>query len=162
MSWSPSPHRPILSLAVDALNDLDGADAVTGLWTGTSILSLPRFSPSSFLFYISTLLPNFPTNLVFTKCKGSLQDGPRLEYISWRLWYRQLEAHRTNKPLPIPPHSPHLIPVSCPLTPVSELGIEHPGKLSHSHPPSLSLFLTWHTCFVYPTFRVVPRIPRIP
>ena len=59
MSWSPSSHRPILSLAVDALNDLDGADAVTGLWTGTSILSLPRFSPSSFLFYILAWLPNF-------------------------------------------------------------------------------------------------------
>jgi len=27
---------------------------------------------------------------VFTKCKASLQDGPRLENISWRLWYREM------------------------------------------------------------------------
>lgn len=27
---------------------------------------------------------------VFTKCKESLQDGRRLENISWRLWYREL------------------------------------------------------------------------
>lgn len=26
---------------------------------------------------------------VFTKCKGALQDGERLENLSWRLWYRQ-------------------------------------------------------------------------
>jgi hypothetical protein len=55
--------------------------------------------------------------------------------MSWRLWYRQLEARRTNKPFPILPLSPHLIPVSCPLTPVSEQGVEHPGKF-----PFLSLF----------------------
>ncbi|KAF8492531.1 hypothetical protein F5888DRAFT_888566 [Russula emetica] len=89
---------PVLSLAADALIDLDGADAITGLWT------------------------------IFAKCKGSLQDGPRLEYISWRLWYRELKARRSNKPFPILPHSPHLIPASCPLTPVSEQGIEHPGS----------------------------------
>lgn len=59
MSWSPISHRPILSLAVDALNDLEGADAVTGLWTGTSILSLSRFSPSSFLFHVSAFVPDF-------------------------------------------------------------------------------------------------------
>jgi len=36
---------PVLSLAADALVDLDGADAITRLWTSTSILSpLPRFS----------------------------------------------------------------------------------------------------------------------
>ena len=34
---------PVLSLAADALIDLDGAEAITGLWTSTSILSLPRF-----------------------------------------------------------------------------------------------------------------------
>ena len=85
------------------------------------LASLPPLSyftsPLSFL----TLHPN----QVFTKCKESLQDGPRLEYISWRLWYRQLEARRNNKPSP---PSPHLIPVSCPLTPVSELGVDHPGE----------------------------------
>ncbi|KAI0268029.1 hypothetical protein BGY98DRAFT_883034, partial [Russula aff. rugulosa BPL654] len=84
---------PVLSLATDALIDLDGTDAITGLWT------------------------------IFAKCKESLQDGPRLEYISWRLWYRELEARRTNKPFPTLPLSPHLIPASCPLTPVSEQGL---------------------------------------
>ena len=28
--------------------------------------------------------------VVFTKCKESLQDGRRLENISWRLWYREM------------------------------------------------------------------------
>jgi hypothetical protein len=119
---------PVLSLATDALIDLDGADAITGLWTSTSVpLSLPAF------------LLDSPSKSVFAKCKESLQDGPRLEYISWRLWYRELEARRSNKPFPILPHSPHLIPVSCPLTPVSEQGIEHPGKFPSPLPPSLSL-----------------------
>lgn len=113
---------PVLSLAADALVDLDGADAITRLWTSTSVLS-----PSPLL------LAHSPSNSVFAKCKESLQDGPRLEYISWRLWYRELEARRSNKPLPIPPHSPHLIPASCPLTPVSEQGVEHPGKFPFPH-----------------------------
>jgi hypothetical protein len=41
---------PVLSLATDALIDLDGTDAITGLWTSTFILSLSRFSslPPSF------------------------------------------------------------------------------------------------------------------
>lgn len=144
MSWSPNSHRPILYLAVDALNDLDGADAITGLWTSASILSPSRFSPS-FLIHVHAFVPDFATQSVFTKCKESLQDGPRLEYISWRLWHRQLKARRTNKPFPIPPHSPPLIPASCPLTPVSERGVGHPGKFSPSPSflsSSASLFLT--------------------
>ena len=28
---------------------------------------------------------------VFTKCRESLQDGPRLENIAWRLWHRELK-----------------------------------------------------------------------
>lgn len=37
----------------------------------------------------------FPDNganarVVFTKCKESLQEGRRLENISWRLWYREM------------------------------------------------------------------------
>lgn len=36
--------------------------------------------------------------LVFTKCKESLQDGRRLENISWRLWYREMAAHQTYRP----------------------------------------------------------------
>jgi Fungal protein of unknown function (DUF1752) len=30
--------------------------------------------------------------LVFTKCSETIQDGRRLENVSWRLWYRQLNA----------------------------------------------------------------------
>ncbi|KAI6105022.1 hypothetical protein EV401DRAFT_2014225 [Pisolithus croceorrhizus] len=33
--------------------------------------------------------PRHPVNSVFTKCKESLQDGRRLENISWRLWHRE-------------------------------------------------------------------------
>lgn len=51
---------PVLSVTADAVKDLEGHDALTGLWT------------------------------LFTKCKESLQDGRRLENISWRLWHREL------------------------------------------------------------------------
>ncbi|KAI0030596.1 hypothetical protein K488DRAFT_27889, partial [Vararia minispora EC-137] len=50
---------PVLSVAVDVVRDLDGKEALSGLWN------------------------------VFTKCKDSLQDGYRLENISWRLWHRE-------------------------------------------------------------------------
>jgi hypothetical protein len=45
---------PLLSLAADAIQDLDGTDAVTGLWTSTSLLSL------SFLFPSSPFLQSLP------------------------------------------------------------------------------------------------------
>ncbi|KAI5983670.1 hypothetical protein EDD15DRAFT_2137689, partial [Pisolithus albus] len=51
---------PVLSIAADAVRDLQGNDALIGLWT------------------------------LFTKCKHSLQEGHRLENISWRLWYCEL------------------------------------------------------------------------
>lgn len=51
---------PVLSVAPDAVKDLQGQDALSALWT------------------------------IFTKCKESLQDGRRLENISWRLWHREL------------------------------------------------------------------------
>lgn len=51
---------PVLSVTADAVKDLEGHEALTGLWT------------------------------LFTKCKESLQDGRRLENISWRLWHREL------------------------------------------------------------------------
>ncbi|KAF8972335.1 hypothetical protein BDZ97DRAFT_1650304 [Flammula alnicola] len=63
---------PVLSVTADAVRDLEGRDALSGLWT------------------------------LFTKCKESLQDGRRLENISWRLWYREmmLENHsRESVPL---------------------------------------------------------------
>ncbi|KAI0245974.1 hypothetical protein BJV78DRAFT_1356447 [Lactifluus subvellereus] len=88
---------PVLSLAADAIKDLDGGDTLSHLWT------------------------------IFTKCKESLQDGRRLENISWRLWHRELSAR--SAPLAIALHLPHPISTPCPLTPVSERGIEHPGSL---------------------------------
>ena len=121
---------PVLSIASDALKDLDGHDALSGLWTGTTHPS----SPNSFYNYHDLLFPDFSFSpSVFTKCKESLQDGRRLENISWRLWYRELAAHtRTQHHLPTPPQEP--LP-NCPLTPVSEKGSsDRHGKSScHSH-----------------------------
>lgn len=101
---------PVLSLAADTIKDLDGGDALSRLWTSMFSISISFFSFSH-------------SHSVFTKCKESLQDGRRLENISWRLWHRELSAR--SAPLAITPHLPLLI---CPLTPVSERGIEHPGK----------------------------------
>ncbi|KAG6901651.1 hypothetical protein C0995_009542 [Termitomyces sp. Mi166 len=53
---------PVLSVAADVIRELEGGEALTGLWT------------------------------LFTKCKASLEDGHRLENISWRLWHRELAA----------------------------------------------------------------------
>lgn len=54
---------PVLSLALNNISKLEDASNVTddlrNLWS------------------------------VFTKCKGALQDGERLENLSWRLWSRQ-------------------------------------------------------------------------
>ena len=137
---------PLLSLAADAIQDMDGADAVTGLWTSAPL-------PLSILSFL-TFLP------VFTKCKESIQDGPRLENISWRLWHRHLSANSRSKHplLTIPPHSPHLISAPCPLTPTSELGVEHSGTFYSPFPLCFRLFLTLPTFHISP--RVLPRIPR--
>jgi hypothetical protein len=52
--------EPVLTITPAAVRDLQGREALSGLWT------------------------------LFTKCKESLQDGRRLENISWRLWYREI------------------------------------------------------------------------
>lgn len=51
--------------------------------------------------------------LVFTKCKDNLENGRRLENMSWRLWFRESNAEREEKtaptvrtPIPIPVLSP--------------------------------------------------------
>ncbi|RXW11370.1 hypothetical protein EST38_g14485 [Candolleomyces aberdarensis] len=70
---------PVLSVAPDVLRELDGREAVSRLWT------------------------------LFTKCKGSLENGRRLENISWRLWYRDLLGsspawqHQREHPVPEKP-----------------------------------------------------------
>ena len=76
---TPFP-TPVLSIASDALKDLEGRDALLGLWNCKFLLR----GIIHMLIYIST--PQ-----VFTKCKESLQDGRRLENISWRLWYREMK-----------------------------------------------------------------------
>ncbi|KAL0953208.1 hypothetical protein HGRIS_004463 [Hohenbuehelia grisea] len=67
---------PVLALAADKIAELEGGDALEALWA------------------------------LFTKCKGSLQDGPRLENISWRLWHRQLRASQQSSCRPLTPDSP--------------------------------------------------------
>lgn len=66
---------PVLSVAADVVKDLEGGDALCGLWA------------------------------LFTKCKESLQDGQRLENISWRMWYREMVAAQSYRP-PTPETSP--------------------------------------------------------
>ncbi|KAG5645113.1 hypothetical protein DXG03_006927 [Asterophora parasitica] len=58
---------PVLSVAADAVRELEGGEALSGLWTRESSYSL------------SVLV-------------ASLKDGHRLENISWRLWYREMAA----------------------------------------------------------------------
>ncbi|KZV60928.1 hypothetical protein PENSPDRAFT_619649 [Peniophora sp. CONT] len=85
---------PVLSVAVDAVRDLEGKDALGGLWN------------------------------LFTKCKESLQDGRRLENISWRLWHRELAAgahHHTDISGCV--HSDrNAASTAAPLSPISDYG----------------------------------------
>jgi hypothetical protein len=43
-----------------------------------------------------------PWRLVFTKCKNSVQDGRRLENLSWRLWHREMSASASSPNQPPP------------------------------------------------------------
>ncbi|KAH8092626.1 hypothetical protein BXZ70DRAFT_897964 [Cristinia sonorae] len=85
---------PILSVASEAISELDGEDAVYGLWT------------------------------LFTKCKQSLKDGRRLENISWRLWYREMSNSHCSPPQSPGSTSPPLSEIQgySPITPISEDG----------------------------------------
>ncbi|KAI8138909.1 hypothetical protein BJV82DRAFT_673251 [Fennellomyces sp. T-0311] len=38
---------------------------------------------------------------VFSKCKDNLENGRRLENLSWRLWYRESTVHQKIAPIPI-------------------------------------------------------------
>ena len=70
--------EPILSLALDPVDRIKQNDqfAVGGLWTGAS--------PRQFLGVSYFLIKS----LVFTKVKGAVAEGHRLENLTWRLWYR--------------------------------------------------------------------------
>lgn len=72
---------PVLSVTADAVKDLDGV----GLWNGMCqiIISGRKISPQA----------------VFSKCKGSLAEGERLEYVSWRLWHREMSANNSFSPI---------------------------------------------------------------
>jgi hypothetical protein len=76
---------PVLHIASDVVKNLDGGEALTNLWT-CKHCHLPNSS-----------LRTLNTPLVFTKCKHSIQDGSRLENISWRLMHHQLS--RAGAPL---------------------------------------------------------------
>ncbi|TFK27890.1 DUF1752-domain-containing protein, partial [Coprinopsis marcescibilis] len=57
---SPMLPRSVLAVTPDAVRKLEGGDALSGLWN------------------------------LFSKCKESIENGRRLENISWRLWYREM------------------------------------------------------------------------
>lgn len=109
MSPSFEFPAPVLAVAADAVRELQGREALSSLWTRESLLS---FNISVRQFVPSDL---FISLLVFTKCKESLQDGRRLENISWRLWYREMataaSASRNGEKSPWsePGHYDHII-----------------------------------------------------
>ena len=105
---------PILSVAADVVKDLEGEDALCGLWARAYSLPPPILSHRSSLCH-----------QVFTKCKESLKDGRRLENISWRLWYREMASAQST-----PSSSPGSLSPSfsekrspSPITPVSDDGL---------------------------------------
>ncbi|KAG1729862.1 uncharacterized protein EDB91DRAFT_1158861 [Suillus paluster] len=69
---------PVLSVTPDAVKDLQGHEALSALWT------------------------------LFAKCKESLQDGRRLENISWRLWHRELILAQQAYQPPTPDSVSHI------------------------------------------------------
>ncbi|KAG9124222.1 hypothetical protein FRC07_012359 [Ceratobasidium sp. 392] len=58
-------EHPVLHISMAAVDKMQGSDALQALWA------------------------------VFTKTTGALEDGPRLENLTWRLWHRQLLIDRT-------------------------------------------------------------------
>ncbi|KAG2051716.1 hypothetical protein BDR06DRAFT_973621 [Suillus hirtellus] len=109
---------PVLSVTPDAVKDLQGQDALSALWT------------------------------IFTKCKESLQDGRRLENISWRLWHRELILSQQSYLPPTPDSISNLtvssdtrnsfFPLTGPVEVVQPLGTPPcPHSTStYQHPPS--------------------------
>ncbi|KAK7682542.1 hypothetical protein QCA50_014342 [Cerrena zonata] len=87
---------PILCVAPDVVQELDGEDAIYSLWN------------------------------VFTKCKASLSDGRRLENLSWRLWYREILSHGASSySSGSTSPSDTDFRSQSPITPVSETGTTH-------------------------------------
>ncbi|OSC96692.1 hypothetical protein PYCCODRAFT_1428948 [Trametes coccinea BRFM310] len=111
---------PILSVAADVVKDLEGEDALCGLWA------------------------------LFTKCKESLKDGRRLENISWRLWYREMASAQSSPASSPGSLSPSLSDrrSPSPITPISEDGaVAHHVRLCHpppNIPPDIAQAHSWH------------------
>ncbi|KAI0364474.1 hypothetical protein BV20DRAFT_857769 [Pilatotrama ljubarskyi] len=130
---------PILSVAADVVKDLEGEDALCGLWARAYL----AYARSCFL-QLNHL------HKVFTKCKESLKDGRRLENISWRLWYREMASAQSS-----PASSPGTLSPSIserrspsPITPISEDGLV-PHQVRLCHPPltpstDISQAHSWH------------------
>ena len=93
-----------------------------GLWSGERVLPVPPVLP---LF-----AHRYPFRLVFTKCKNSVQDGRRLENLSWRLWHREMSAS-TASPAQLP------LPSTTEMTPPSEAETDLPLLLSPTASPIL-------------------------
>ncbi|KAH9885753.1 hypothetical protein C8Q73DRAFT_669347 [Cubamyces lactineus] len=112
---------PILSVAADVVRDLEGEDALCGLWA------------------------------LFTKCKESLKDGRRLENISWRLWYREMASAQSSPASSPGSLSPSLSDrrSPSPITPISEDGIVLQQQVHPCHPAltsstDISQAHSWH------------------
>ena len=60
---------------------------------------------STFRSFVWQAYATFCLFQVFTKCKGSLQNGRRLENITWRLWHRELKAVEGEGSLSLPADS---------------------------------------------------------
>lgn len=64
-----------------------------------------------FTFIYINNIDLYPYRLVFTKCKDNLENGRRLENLSWRLWYREsliekAKEQHVRTPIPIQHSTP--------------------------------------------------------
>lgn len=58
------------------------------LWTG--------FVTFFFLFFFDIFPKTYNKILAFHKCKSYIEQGQRLEYMSWRLWHQEKKQHRID------------------------------------------------------------------
>ena len=105
---------PLLAVAPDVLKEMDGEDALFGMWTGAFLARGDRCASHD----------ETDSALVFTKCKSSLKDGRRLENLSWRLWHREMACLQLSDSSSSASSSPSLPDTRCatPITPISEVG----------------------------------------
>ncbi|KAI0337249.1 hypothetical protein BDW22DRAFT_1433473 [Trametopsis cervina] len=91
---------PILSVSPEVVRDLEGEDALYGMWTGASrffylsspppSLPVPFFHPGSPPSFLLLAAFSIPCSLSTHTEILNLKDGRRLENMSWRLWYREM------------------------------------------------------------------------